>query len=203
MRLFIPIILLLLFACAEQNTIVEKQSLANLDWISITSPTKSHLRGLDAALDGTVWASGTEGMVLRSIDSGSSWSAFPIPDCAKIDFRDIEAFDQNVAVVMSSGNGVRFYFTSDTGTTWQLTYEDTNRKVFFDGMDFNGARGMAYGDPIDGKFTMLESIDSGKTWEPYDRTSMDSSIAGEAGFAASGTGIVLGNSSIWIAASGG
>lgn len=202
MRLFIPIILLLLFACAEQNTIVEKQSLANLDWISITSPTKSHLRGLDAALDGTVWASGTEGMVLRSIDSGSSWSAFPIPDCAKIDFRDIEAFDQNVAVVMSSGNGVRFYFTSDTGTTWQLTYEDTNRKVFFDGMDFNGARGMAYGDPIDGKFTMLESIDSGKTWEPYDRTSMDSSIAGEAGFAASGTGIVLGNSSIWIAASG-
>jgi len=203
MRFSIPIVLLLLSACAEQNTVAEKQSSANLDWVSVTSPTKSHLRGLDAALDGTIWASGTDETVLRSLDSGSSWVSFTIPNCLEIDLRDIEAFDRDNAVAMSSGNGVKIFHTIDGGLTWNLSFEDTNRSLFFDGIDFNDARGMAYGDPIDGKFSVLESIDSGKTWEHYDRTTMDSAIVGEAGFAASGTGIVLGNSTIWIAASGG
>lgn len=172
-------------------------------WTKIDSPTKGHLRGLDAASAAVIWASGTEGSVLRSIDSGKTWTLFQLPDCEDIDFRDIEGFDENHAAAMSSGNGVRFYYTEDGGINWSLSYEDTNRKVFFDGMDFNGQFGIAYGDPQDGKLSLLQSKDGGRSWEKMDRVDLPLTSEGEAGFAASGTGIVLGKSSVWITTGGG
>lgn len=197
--------ILVLLSCVEEKN----ESDASLDnstielvWQAINSPTKAHLRGLDIAVDGTTWASGTYGSVLRSLDTGKTWDHFQIANCSDIDFRDVEAFDKDFAVVMSSGNGLRIYYSVDGGNNWQLSYEDNNSAIFYDGIDFNGARGLAYGDPIDGKLAMLETVDSGKTWHAFDRTSMPLALDGEAGFAASGTGIVLGKSAIWIATGG-
>jgi len=102
---------------------------------------------------------------------------------------------------MSSGNGVRLYHTSDGGGTWALSFEDTNSAIFFDGMDFYGGRGMAYGDPQNGSFDILQSSDSGRSWT-RGLANMPATLDGEAGFAASGTGIVLGKSAIWIATGG-
>jgi photosystem II stability/assembly factor-like uncharacterized protein len=194
--------LIILTQCNAPQTNSLESNISIKTWLSIESPTKSHLRGLDAAADGTIWASGIDGTVIRSIDTGARWDKFQIPNCDGIDFRDVEAFDKDFAVVMSSGNGLRIYYTEDHGLNWNLSYEDTNSSVFFDGIDFNGARGIAYGDPVDGKLAMLETSDSGKTWTSYNQSLMPETLEGEAGFAASGTGIVLGKSAIWIATGG-
>lgn len=172
-------------------------------WSELTRPTTAHLRGLDAVNDAIIWASGTKGTVLRSLDSGKTWASFQIPNCEDIDFRDIEGFDENRAAVMSSGNGVRMYFTEDGGQSWTLSFEDTNNAVFFDGMDFNGDFGIAYGDPQNGKLAMLQSKNGGRSWEELRTSEIPFTLENEAGFAASGTGIVLGKSAMWIATGGG
>lgn len=197
----IGIILLLSHCQSPQND--HPKSIVKTDWLTVNSHVSAHLRGLDQAQDGTIWASGVDGTVLRSLDTGQTWQVVSVPNCIGTDFRDIEAFDQKTAAVLSAGNGVRIYRTSNAGATWSLVYEDTDSNKFFDGFDFNSARGIAYGDPIDGKFSLLETNDSCKSWTAFNRSNLPSSFENEAGFAASGTGIVLGKSRIWIAASGG
>ena len=69
--------------------------------------TNASLRGIHSIGNGVAWASGTDGTVLRTTDSGSNWQTCPIPPGAeKLDFRGVQAFDRNTAVVMSSGNGM-------------------------------------------------------------------------------------------------
>ncbi len=201
---FLYLIIIVLYGCGSADSkdqVTQDNPILPPEWESISSPTKAHLRGLDVTMDGTIWASGTMGSVLKSTDNGLTWNASQIPDCAEIDFRDIEGFDATHAVVMSSGNGVRLYHTSDGGGTWALSFEDTNSAIFFDGMDFYGGRGMAYGDPQNGSFDILQSSDSGRSWT-RGLANMPATLDGEAGFAASGTGIVLGKSAIWIATGG-
>jgi photosystem II stability/assembly factor-like uncharacterized protein len=197
------VLAVLIVACnnhEQQNSRTEATLTA---WSELTRATSAHLRGLDAVNDAIIWASGTEGTVLCSLDSGKTWMSFQVPNCQDIDFRDIEGFDENQAAVMSSGNGVRMYFTENGGQDWALSYEDTNRLVFFDGMDFNGEYGIAYGDPQNGKLSMLQSKDRGRSWEILNTDLMPATLEGEAGFAASGTGIVIGKASVWIATGGG
>ncbi|MEZ4720996.1 MAG: hypothetical protein R2813_03860 [Flavobacteriales bacterium] len=172
-------------------------------WEPIDPNTKSHLRGLDLAADGSAWASGTEGVVLRSLDSGLTWMTVPVPSAEDLDFRDIEAIDKNTAITLNAGDGVFIYRTNDGGQHWQLVFSDTNRSLFFDGLDFNGEFGMAYGDPIDNRLKLLRSVNQGVSWHWVEDDIIPKTLDGEAGFAASGTGIRLGNSSIWIATGGG
>mgnify|MGYP002414194573 FL=1 len=73
-------------------------------WETVERVTSAHLRGLDATTDGIIWASGTDGEVLRSTDSGDTWTSHAVPNCIGVDFRDIEGFDASHAAVMSSGN---------------------------------------------------------------------------------------------------
>jgi len=193
-----------LWACdqaASRNDKVQNDANAFV-WETVERVTSAHLRGLDATTDGIIWASGTDGEVLRSTDSGDTWTSHAVPNCIGVDFRDIEGFDASHAAVMSSGNGVKIFWTNDGGKKWSLSYEDTNRRIFFDGMDFYSVNGMAYGDPINGRMTLLKSNDSGQTWVAIDSLSAPQMSKGEAGFAASGTGIVTTKSKSFIATGG-
>ena len=54
------------------------------------------------------WASGTHGTVLRTEDGGFVWQGCAVPaGAAELDFRGIQAFDEQTAIVMSSGPGDR------------------------------------------------------------------------------------------------
>ncbi len=80
------------------------------------SHTTASLRGIHSIGNGVAWASGTEGTVLRTTDDGATWQRCTTPpDAEKLDFRGIQAFDQNTAIVMSSGKGdlSRLYKTTD------------------------------------------------------------------------------------------
>ena len=63
------------------------------------------LRGISAVDANIAWASGREGTVLRTLDGGKTWTNVSVPDAKALDFRDIEGFDANTAVVLSIGPG--------------------------------------------------------------------------------------------------
>jgi photosystem II stability/assembly factor-like uncharacterized protein len=77
--------------------------------------------------------------------------------------------------------------------------------AFYDCMAFSPEdprHGVAMSDPVAGKFRLLESWDSGRTWEIVDGKGMPPALEGEAGFAASGTCVEV-MARRWYIASGG
>src|SRR6266852_664221 len=70
---------------------------ANSQWEKIPVPTTASLRGLSVVGENIVWASGTGGTVLRTVDAGKTWSVMIVPGAEKLDFRGIHAFDDKTA----------------------------------------------------------------------------------------------------------
>ena len=93
--------------------------------------TTASFRGLSVVNEKVIWASGTGGTVIRTIDGGKKWNVIKVPDAAKLDFRDIEAFDANTAYILSIGNGEssRIYKTTDGGKTWKLQFEGERSEI--------------------------------------------------------------------------
>lgn len=174
-------------------------------WEVQNSGTSVSLRGLSVVNDQVAWASGQFGTVLRTVDGGQTWEKKQIPDVDSVDFRDVEAFSDQLAFVLSAGSPAYIFKTKDGGNNWVKQLEDTLPNIFLDGMAFwNEERGMVMGDPIDNKFKLLKTNDSGQNWKPVNlsRRSLVPRV-GEAGFAASGTNIVVqGNNCIWFGTGG-
>ena len=154
------------------------------------------LRGISAVDDQVAWASGAGGTVLRTVDGGQHWQSIQVPGAADLDFRDVEGFDANHAVVLSIGPGEasRVYSTSDGGRSWTLVLQNSDPDAFLDCMAFEDAHGVILGDPVDGHFQILETHDRGEHWTL--RSDGPESATGEAAFAASGTCIALGGDDI-------
>lgn len=204
MRLFLisVTVLICFFSCKQTKFLGEM--LGDRALIEISSESTAHFRGIQAVTDDLVWVSGTDGTVLKTENGGKKWKDVTVPNCEGIDFRDIHALDKNRAWVMSSGNGVKIYYTSDGGENWALQFEDTNPKVFLDGMDFfNEKEGIAYGDPTDGVLDILITHDGGENWSRIPKEELPFVWEDEAAFAASGTGVVHRGNNIWLATGGG
>ncbi len=167
-------------------------SIVQAQWQKQSVDTKASLRGLSVVSEKIVWASGTSGTVLRTVDGGKIWSVIKVPDAEKLDFRDVEAFDANTAYVLSigDGNNSRIYKTTEGGKTWKLQFQNQNPKAFFDALAFwDSTHGMAMSDPVDGKFLLIETKD-GETWKSIENMQMPNVKEGEAAFAASGTCLI-------------
>lgn len=156
----------------------------------LTSGTKTSIRGLSAVNDNVVWVSGSNGTIGRTTDGGKNWRWTTVNGFEKNDFRDIEAFDAQTAVIMAIAEPAYILKTKDGGKTWKVVYENKTKGMFLDAMEFwNDQAGIVVGDPVNGKFFIARTFDGGDTWKdiPFDkRPSADS---GEACFAASGTNV--------------
>ena len=166
--------------------------------------TDVHLRGLAVVDDQVVWASGQHNTIIKTTNGGNTWQTFKISDDHDLDLRDIEAFNEDTALVISAGRPCKIYKTIDGGNSWSEKYYDDRESVFFDGMDFwDEQNGIAYGDPIDQHFTIIITSNGGETWRSLDSASLPKSLPDEAGFAASGTGIVaMAQDRVWLATGG-
>jgi photosystem II stability/assembly factor-like uncharacterized protein len=163
-------------------------------WIKQTVNTTASFRGLSVVSEKVIWASGTGGTVIRSIDGGKSWNVVTVPGAEKLDFRDIEAFDTSTAYILSIGNGEssRIYKTIDGGATWKQQFVNKNEKAFFDAVACWDARNcIAMSDPVDGHYVLI-STDDGENWKPIVSNQMPAAKDGEAAFAASGTCLYIG-----------
>ena len=175
-------------------------------WIKQNVNTTAGLRGLSVVSDKVVWASGTGGTVIRSVDGGMSWSLIVVPGAEELDFRDIEAFDANTAYILSIGNGdnSRIYKTIDGGATWKLQFQNKNEKAFFDAIAcWDRGNCIAMSDPVDGHYLLISTADGGNNWKPIVSNKMPAAKVGEAAFAASGTCLITdGKSNAYLVTGG-
>ncbi|MGA6167703.1 WD40/YVTN/BNR-like repeat-containing protein [Amycolatopsis magusensis] len=176
-------------------------------WRPTPTGVTAQLRGLDAVSARVAWASGSKGTVLRTADGGASWQQVAPPGTAALDFRDIEAFDDRRAVVMSAGTGTaaKIYRTDDGGASWRLSFENTDERAFYDCISFfDHHRGLAMSDPVDGRFRILSTEDGGRNWAEVPPEGLPPALPGEAGFAASGQCLTTeGPKDAWFGSGGG
>jgi photosystem II stability/assembly factor-like uncharacterized protein len=194
---------------------------AHAQWEIENSGTTADLRGIDNVGGGVAWASGTNGTVLRTEDGGYLWQACAIPPgAAHLDFRGIQAFDANTAIVMSSGKGdlSRLYKTTDGCQTWKLVFKNPYMpEGFFDAILFlDRQHGMILSDP--GAINLPVFVenprdlhirvtaDGGATWGPI--SAPDGSykpgnglhpLKGEAAYAASNSSMAMQDGWFWFA----
>ncbi len=177
-----------------------------MQWEPQTSGTSVRLRGV-SAVDGRVaWASGDKGTFVRTTDGGKTWTAGTVPGAEALDFRDVDAFSASTAYLLSIGEGdkSRIYKTVDGGKTWALQFTNTTPGAFFDGMAFwDEKNGIAFSDPVEGRFLLVATTDGGKRWKPVPADALPPALPKEAGFAASGTSIaVLDKGHVWFGMGG-
>ena len=169
------------------------------------SRTDVQLRGISAVSSKVAWASGAKGTVLRTIYGGATWETLVIAGADSLDFRDVQAFDQNTAFVLSIGTGdqSRIYKTSDGGKIWQRQFTNSDPKAFYDCFAFwDSTHGIAVSDSVDGKFPLIATAD-GMSWNPVAVKNMPAALPSEGAFAASGTCIAtFGKNDVWFGTGG-
>lgn len=156
--------------------------------ILLDSGTNTSIRGLSVVDDQTFWVSGSNGMVGYSINGGKNIRWRQIKGYEQRDFRDIEAFDSNTAIIMAVAEPAVILKTTDGGSSWREIYTDTTKGVFLDAMDFNASGdAIVVGDPVEGKEYRLKY---NREKDQFIKLTPAISLhKGEAFFAASGTNV--------------
>lgn len=161
------------------------------------------MRGVSAVSAQVVWASGSGGTYLRTLDGGATWRAAVLPGAGELDFRAVHALDRDTAWLMSAGPGAqsRIYRTSDGGAHWTLLFTNPDAGGFFDALAFwDARRGILLGDPVDGRFVIFTTADGGRTWQ---RRQAPPAQKDEGAFAASNSCLIVrGKREVWFGTGG-
>jgi photosystem II stability/assembly factor-like uncharacterized protein len=124
-----------------------------------------------------------------------------LPD-KDMDFRSIARNGGHI-YVLNAGAPATLYRISKSTMDFEPIYQENGDDVFYDSMHFtHDGIGYAMGDPVGGCLSFIRSVDGGTSWTKLPCNSMGTSADGEAGFAASNSGLVLHESDIWIATGG-
>lgn len=179
---------------------------ARAQWEVEESHTTADLRGVISVGGGVAWASGTNGTVLRTEDGGFVWQGCAVPPGAEaLDLRGMEAFNEQTAIVMSSGPGdrSRLYRTDDGCLTWRLLKTNSDLSGFWDAVRFTDrGHGMVLGDPVGGRFVLLRTGDGGATWTPVAGEPADEA-KDQGAFAASNSALLVSSGTEWSFCTGG
>lgn len=173
---------------------------SQLQWMPQLTSIDARLRGVSAVSEKVAWASGTGGTVLRTTNGGDDWKVVSVPNAAALDFRDVDAFSDKIAYVLSIGNGElsRIYKTDDGGDSWSLQLANKDPTVFLDAMAFWGpTQGVAYSDSVDGQFVIFMTAD-GRTWDRIPADRLPAALPNEGAYAASGTNVAVHGDHVWI-----
>jgi photosystem II stability/assembly factor-like uncharacterized protein len=181
-------------------------------WVMQTSGIDTNLRGVSVAhfrkpngADASVvWASGSNGVILRSSPTDKSWAQLHVAGAGTSDFRGIQAFDDETAYVMSSGEAEksRIYKTTDGGQSWTPQFSGSRPTFFLDALVCDSpVHCFALSDPVDGRFVVIATYD-GEKWLPLDEQAMPRALTDEGAFAASGTCLALYGKNIYFVTGG-
>ncbi|HEV3298640.1 MAG TPA: hypothetical protein VG055_03330 [Planctomycetaceae bacterium] len=181
-------------------------SFARAQWQLQAIRSDANFRGLCAVSAKVAWVSGSKGTYGRTTDGGKTWFVGAVPGAAKLDFRDVEAFGESTAYLLSAGPGEdsRIYKTTDGGRTWALQFKNAERDAFFDALAFWDERnGIALSDPVKWRFPLIVTKDAGATWQPLAVTNLPTALPNEGCFAASGTCLIThGPNDVWFGTGG-
>ena len=157
-----------------------------------SSGTDRLLQAVSVVNSSVVWVSGHGGTFARTTDGGATWRTAVVPGADTLQWRDVHAVSADTAYLLSAGNGSlsRIYKTVDAGATWLPQFVNQDSAAFFDCFAFwDGRRGVAFSDAVDGRFILLATTD-GVTWHRVPDDQVPAAQPGEGSFAASGTCVV-------------
>lgn len=181
---------------------------AQAAWRPQDSGTTAELRGLSAAGPTVVWAAGRGGVFTVTTDGGARWRPGTVEGAEDLFFIDVHAVDARTAFLLGTsfdGGRARIYRTDDAGRSWEEQYASDEAGVFFDGMAFwDASRGVAFSDPVAGAWRVVRTENGGRSWDVVPPSALPEPLAGEAGFAASGTAVTTQpGGRAWIGTGGG
>ena len=181
------LLLIVLPAIIITNTFTQQNTITILD-----SGHQTSLRGLSVLNNNLIWVCGSHGTVAQSTNGGRSFKWLTVKDYEQRDFRDVEGFDSNTALIMAVGEPAIILKTKNGGQSWYKVFEDSTAGMFLDAMDFDNNMGCVIGDPLDQHLFRAFSSDRGDNWIPLISRDVDDTLArGEAFFAASGTNLKI------------
>lgn len=195
-------ILVLLCSLVLLSCNTKKTSVSELYFTELETGVDASLRGLFVVDENTIWASGSQGTILLSINGGKTWKNCSVQVAPENDFRSIHAWDSENAIVFGISGPDFAYKTTDGGKSWNVVFSDSTRGLFFNSVKFaDEKKGLAVSDPVNGRFFVLKTENGGNNWELI--KNLPAAIDGEANFAASNTCIeYLPTGKAWIASGG-
>lgn len=181
-------------------------SVTHAQWQQQAINSDANFRGLCVVSAKVAWVSGTKGTYGRTTDAGKTWSVGTVPGAEKLDFRDVEAFGETTAYLLSAGPGEdsRIYKTTNGGKTWVLQFKNPDPEAFFDAIAFwDDQNGIALSDPVKGQFPLIVTEDGGANWKRLAGINLPPALPKEGAFAASGTCLVThGKQDVWFCTGG-
>lgn len=175
-------------------------------FLSVNFTLAQSYRGLTVLLENEIWASGSKGTVVYTCNGGVTYDTFSPKGFDRKDFRDIQGFNSNSALIMSAGDSAVFLKTINHGKTWKVVYQDNRPGVFFDVIEINPKTGVgiAMGDPLpdslfnpalknstEKHFVAMYTFDFGDHWNPLPNGTWNLATDNLSSmFAASGTSLV-------------
>jgi photosystem II stability/assembly factor-like uncharacterized protein len=176
-------------------------------WRVVHHGGAADLRALSPVSRRVVWASGSNGTVLRTTNGGRSWRSVGPAGTSALEFRGLKAFDANHAVLMSVGDhpgDFRTYLTADGGRHWRITNQNSNPQAFYDCMAFSDREhGLLLSDPVNGRFRILITANGGRSWRIDPARNMPAAHSpNEYGFAASNECLTASGHDAWFGSGG-
>lgn len=157
--------------------------------------------GVSPVSRNTIWVAGENGKIARSTDAGASWEYFQ-PGPKDLQFRDIEAIDDQRAYAMSVGDSgqSRVYYTDNGGKRWRLRFRGES-STFLNCMALApSGEAWIYGDSVGDEWRMARSAD-GRNWMQVRSAVAKPPLSNEGGFASSGSCARF-NNDTWVMATG-
>lgn len=183
----------------------------NIIQTEISLPVSASIRAMHVLNDSTVWIGAARGIFALTQNGGKTWYVDSIKnDSAVFDFRSIHAIDGNNCLLLNAGSPAFIFKViipdktySATKSEHVLQYQNTEKEIFFDAMQFkNSTIGYAIGDPLNKKFVLLKTEDGGNTWKNISDNISYTAAEGEALFAASNSTLTVQNNFIAFATGG-
>jgi photosystem II stability/assembly factor-like uncharacterized protein len=195
---------LVLVGCSTKSKIENLTVSNNYQSVSIDTLVldKIQIRAL-LVDDNTFWYSGDKGRFgFYDLASNQKFESIIKKDTLKLEFRSI-AKTKNHIYVLSISSPALMYQISKKTKEIKLVYQENDKKVFYDSMQFwNDKDGIAVGDPINKCFSIIITHDGGNSWKKTACNQLPETFEGEAAFAASNTNIVINGNHTWIVSGG-
>lgn len=204
-KIFITILFLnALFFAEAQNQQKNKNVQTVFSTVQVDTLFQDKISIRAIVLDnGKVWYAADQGRFgFYDLKSNKKFEKVIKKDTLNIEFRSIAKTSKFIYALNVANPALLYQITKD-GKQVQLVYQENNKKVFYDSMQFwNDNEGIALGDPIDDCLSVIVTHDGGNSWSKIPNSKLPKVFEGEAHFAASNTNIVIKGNDTWIVSGG-
>lgn len=171
--------------------LIQFQLIAQTPIKILTEKKGVSIRGMSIPSEKVIWASGSKGSVVKSVDGGNTFEWLQVKGYETRDFRAIHAWDDKEVLIVAVAAPAVILKTKDAGANWYTVYENADTSMFLDAVKFNNDNeGTVIGDPINDTIFLLNTADKGEHWNKASPSFWKSKLKeGEAFFASSNSNI--------------